>query len=164
MARGTLEIVSELAAPAAAVWQHAITMSGVSYELGPWLRMTVPPGARTLQFLPDVDAKIPLPLELGRSWLLLVGVLPVDYDDLRIVEIDPGRRFLERSTMATMRVWQHERLVETLGARDGAGCRVTDRLAWEPRVLTPASIAGAIVRAVFSHRHARLRARFGAVA
>lgn len=164
MTQGTFEIVSELAAPAAAVWQHAITMDGVSYELGPWLRMSAPPGARTLQFLPDVDAPVRLPLPLGRSWLLMFGFLPVDYDDLRIVEVDPGRRFLERSTMATMRVWQHERLVEPLGAREDARCRVTDRLAWEPRVLTPASIAGAIVRAVFSHRHARLLARFGGIA
>jgi hypothetical protein len=62
----------------------------------------------------------------GRSWILLFGLIPVDYDDLGIAELEPGRRFLERSTMLSMGFWEHERL------------------------------AGAIVAFLFRHRHRRL--------
>ena len=67
-------------------------------------------------------------MELGRSWILLGGLLPVDYDDLKLAELEPGRRFLERSRTLTFSVWQHERIVEP----EGEGrCRVTDRLGFE---------------------------------
>lgn len=46
---------------------------------------------------------------LGRAWLRLFGVIPFDYDCLTIVELEPGRRFLERSTMLSIRVVEHER-------------------------------------------------------
>ena len=41
------------------------------------------------------------PVASGRSWILLFGVMPVDYDDLGLERIEPGRGFLERSTMLT---------------------------------------------------------------
>ena len=49
---------------------------------------------------------------LGRSWILLGRVLPVDYDDLCLAELEPGRRFLERSRTLAFAVWQHERVIE----------------------------------------------------
>ena len=153
-----VEQASRLAAPAGEVWDWALTPAGINYELGPWLRMTVPPGLRGRNVADVRPGERP-----GRSWLLLSGVLPVDYDDLGIVELEPGRRFLERSTMATMRLWQHERVIEPAG--EGA-CGITDRLSFElrrPLAAMPGSarLARAIVAFVFRHRHRRLRARFG---
>ena len=40
----------------------------------------------------------------------LLRVLPVEYDDLTIAELEPGRRFLERSTMMTLRRWMPDSL------------------------------------------------------
>ena len=88
-------------------------------------------------------------MPLGRSWILLGGVLPVDYDDLCLAELEPGRRFLERSRTLAFRVWQHERVVEPEGA---GACGVTDRA--RLRVQAPRSLwipgaerlAAAIVR------------------
>jgi hypothetical protein len=91
--------------------------------------------------------------------LLLFGLLPVDYDDLCLAELEPGRRFLERSEMLSMRLWQHERIVEP----EGDGARVTDRLRFELRRV-PAAIPGSarvaawIVARFFAHRHRRLDA------
>jgi hypothetical protein len=98
---------------------------------------------------------------LGRSWILLFGVVPVEYDDLRLVELEPGRRFLERSQMATLHLWQHERIVEPVGE---GSCRVTDRLVFElrrPLAVLPGAqrLARAIVAALFRHRHRRLVGR-----
>jgi ligand-binding SRPBCC domain-containing protein len=81
----------------------------------------------------------------------------VDYDELRFGRMEPGRGFLERSAKRSMRVWEHER---TLEAR-GDGCLVVDRLSFVPRLAVPALLPRAIVGLVFSHRHRRLRRRFG---
>ena len=49
---------------------------------------------------------------LFRSWLLVGGLLPVDYDDVSFAEVEPGRRFLERSSLLSQSVWEHERTIE----------------------------------------------------
>jgi ligand-binding SRPBCC domain-containing protein len=95
---------------------------------------------------------------LCRSWLLLLCVLPVDWSDLTLVELEPGRRFLERSPMFSMAFWQHERIV----APSAQGTTVVDQLMFHPRLL-PRVLARASVALFFRHRHARLRRRFGGV-
>ncbi|MGI9020731.1 MAG: hypothetical protein ACR2G3_08490 [Solirubrobacterales bacterium] len=150
---GNVEQVSVVAAPAGDVWERAITEEGINHELGPWLRMTMPPGLRG-STIDDVEVGVPL----GRSWLLALRLVPVDYDDLCLAELEPGRRFLERSTMLSMRLWQHERIVEPQGPDSAI---VTDRLAFELRRL-PAAIPGSarfaswLVGRIFAHRHRRL--------
>lgn len=142
-----VEVRSTVAAPAPAVWERVASFEGVNHELGPWLRMTAPDAIR------DIDAdSVPLGARWFRSWVLLFGVVPVDYDDLCIVELEPGHRFLERSSMATMRIWQHERILEP----EGDATRVTDRLTFTPRLLVPRALARFAVRALFRHRHRRL--------
>jgi ligand-binding SRPBCC domain-containing protein len=123
------------------------------------MRMTTPATLRG-KTVDDVEVG----QRLGRSWLLLFGVLPFDYDDLALAELEPGRRFLERSTMLSMRRWEHERAVEPRG--DGA-CEVTDRIAFElrrPLARVPGLRAAvrAILGRLFAHRHRRLAQHFGA--
>lgn len=145
---------SELSVAAGEMWRRAITPEGINHELRPLLRMTIPVALRGRN-LDEVEAGEPL----GRSWILLAGLLPVDYDDLFLAELDPSRRFLERSRTLAFELWEHERTVEP---RTGGGCTVTDRLAFRLKPL-PARIPGAlglarlIVAALFSHRHRRLR-------
>jgi ligand-binding SRPBCC domain-containing protein len=143
-----VSITSRLPAPAEAVWARVTTFEGVNDELRPVMRMTAPAHVRELS-----EDTVVLGERLFRSWILLLGLLPVDYDDITLVELEPGRRFLERSPMLSMRSWQHERVVEP----DGDGCTVTDRLEFEPRLPLPAA---PVVRALFRHRHRRLRRRF----
>ncbi|MEO8091697.1 MAG: hypothetical protein ABI726_03175 [bacterium] len=155
----SVEQVSHLAAPAGKVWARAITPEGINHELGPWLRMTMPPGLRGATI---DDARVGE--RLGRGWLLLGGVLPVNYDDLCLAEVEPGRRFLERSSMLSLRVWQHERIVEPAAEE---GCTVTDRLSLRlrrPLAWIPGAdrIAAAIVGRLFAHRHRRLATHFEA--
>ncbi len=146
------EIESHLRAPADVVWARATTMDGVNDELGPWLQMTAPAQARGLDLR---DAPIGRPL--FRSWLLVGGVLPVDFDDLAFARVDRAGAFEERSTMLSMRRWEHDRRVR---AMDG-GCLVRDELRFEPRVPGTGPLVARIVAAVFRHRHARLRRRYG---
>jgi hypothetical protein len=148
------EIASDLATPSEVVWQHAMSLDGVNRELMPLVRMTVPRGLAGAT-LDDV----PLGQRLGRSWLLLLGLVPVDYDDLTIVEREPGRRFFEQSTMLTQSRWWHERIVEPLPG----GCRIVDRLRWQGRVRPFGALFRLAVPLLFRHRHRRLCRRFGAL-
>jgi ligand-binding SRPBCC domain-containing protein len=105
--------------------------------------------------------EVPLGTPIGRSWLLLFGIIPFDYDKITIAERDHGRRFLEKSTMMSMARWEHER---TLEERDG-GCLVKDRLTFHLR--PPGRwIPGAhrfvawVLSKLFSHRHRKLQRFF----
>lgn len=148
----------EIPAPPAQVWARVSRMAGVNDEFWPWLRMTVPRSFRG----GSLDG-LPLGEVAGRSWLLLLGFIPFDYDDLLIAEREPGRRFRETSTMLSMSRWEHER---TLEPRDGgAGTVVHDRLTFElrkPLARVPglgAAVTSA-VSALFAHRHRPLERAF----
>lgn len=149
--RAEFSIGSRLRAEPAAVWERATSAEGINAELGPLLGMTVPRGVESL----DLHALEPGPL--GRSWLLLFGLVPVDYDDIGLERIEPGRGFLERSTMLSQRLWEHERTIE---AAPG-GATLVDRLAWEPRPPLPGRSMRPAVAAVFRHRHRQLQRHFG---
>ena len=149
--RAEFRIASLLPVEPAAVWERAMSAEGINAELGPVLRMTVPRGLDSL----DLHGLEPGPL--GRSWLLLFGFLPIDYDDIGLERIEPGRGFLERSTMLSQRLWEHERTIEP---REG-GSVISDRLAWEPRPPMPGRALRPLIATVFGHRHRQLRRHFG---
>jgi len=127
-------------------------MSGVNRELAPLARMTVPREFASL----DLE-RAPLGQRAFRSWILALGFLPIDYDDLTFVELEPGHRFLERSTMLTQRVWEHERVVEPAGA----GCVISDRVRFEPRIPVLGPLFLVVFRLAFRLRHRNLRRLFG---
>lgn len=116
---------------------------------------TIDPGMT----IEDIELAVPV----GRSWIKFARI-PVDYDDLCLVERGPGLRFLERSKLATARVWEHEREVIATSAET---CELTDRLAIELRaplrVIGGARLAPRIIRRLFTHRHQRLAERWGAL-
>jgi ligand-binding SRPBCC domain-containing protein len=145
---------SRLAAPADTVWAAVSTMDGVNDELMPLMRMSHP--ADLARFDDDVDVRPGL--VVFHSWLLLFGVLPIDRHALAFDRLIPGRGFDERSHSWLQREWIHRRRVEPIGPD---ACRVRDELAFEPRVPSAAPLVKPVVRRLFTHRHRRLRARFG---
>jgi hypothetical protein len=154
----TVRVSSVLAVEASRLWHHVVTIDGVNRELRPWFRMTVPRGFRGKSIADLEPGARP-----GRSWLLLGGVVPVDFDDFGLAEIEPPRRFLERSRMPALEPWEHERVIEPLGR---SSCRVTDTLGFALRrgpsaIPGAAQLAGGIVGALFRHRHRRLAKLYG---
>lgn len=143
----------EVDAPAAAVWDRVTDPDGINHEMRPWLTMTMPRAIRGTT-LRDIELGRPA----GRAWLRLFGLVPFDADHLTVVELEPGRRFLERSTMLSMRLWEHERTL----APTARGTRVRDRVTFEPRLPVPgaAALTARVVDAFFRHRQRRLRAHF----
>lgn len=144
-----VEVSSVLRAEPSEVWAGIRTMAGVNDELSPWVRMTHPAGAFGLE-----DA--PLGELAFQSWLLLLGVLPFDRHRLVLEEVEPGRRFLERSSTWLQRLWQHERTLEP----HPEGCRVTDRVTVQPRIPGAAALTRPLVGFLFRSRHRVLRRRY----
>src|SRR5262249_9066864 len=104
--RAEITVSSDLEASADAVWARAIDPAGINHELAPLMRITVTQGAEN-SGLDD-----PEPGHIGRSWVLLFGFIPFAYDDITVLRVEPGRGFLERSTMLSQRLWEHERTLE----------------------------------------------------
>jgi ligand-binding SRPBCC domain-containing protein len=149
--RAGIEVSSRLDAAPDEVWARIATPEGINDELQPWLRMTVPGGA-------DLNLNsIEVGKPLGRSWVLLLGLIPIDYDEITIAELDRGRGFVERSTMLSQRAWEH---VRTIREADG-GSQLTDSISWEPRLPVPGSALRPLFKTIFGHRHRRLVRHFG---
>lgn len=145
---------SELTAEAESVWRHAVSPEGINSEFRPFLRMTFPVGVA------DIAAGWQPGRRLFRSWILFACILPVEYDDIVMEEVEPGRRFLERSSMLLQRVWEHERVI----APSAAGCRVTDRICFTPRLPGTGILFLPLYKVVFRWRHRNLQRRFGGAA
>src|SRR5690348_16550125 len=97
-------VVSRLRTSADKVWDHASHVTGVNRELWPLVRMTYP--AAMARLAPET---VPLGRRAFRSWILLFGLLPVEYDDVTLAELTPGRSFHEVSRTMSMREWHHRR-------------------------------------------------------
>jgi ligand-binding SRPBCC domain-containing protein len=148
----TFERTSLVAAAPDEVWQRVTSAAGINYELMPIMRMSIP---RSLKNKSIQD--VPIGKKIGRSWFFLLGFLPIDFDDITIAEYEPGRRFLEQSTMMSMSKWEHER---TLTGRGGAS-EICDRVTFRLRPPTgwiPGAhkVIGAFLSWLFGHRHRRL--------
>lgn len=139
-------------APVAEVWARVVTAEGIDHELRPLLSMTMPAGLREA----SIDT-VPVGRPLGRAYLRLGGLLPVEYDDLVLVDVDPPRSFHERSSMASARVWEHRRVLDPVG---DTSTQVTDHLRIEPRLPLPPVLLRTIVDLLFAQRHRRLRTWF----
>ena len=155
-----VERTSVLAAPPGPVWRHATSMAGVNLELSPYVRMTSPAHLGDLSALAG-DRSL-LGRVAFRSWLLAFGCLPFDRHSLRLLDVEDrgtaGGSFQEDSTSWVQARWRHDRRVDPAG--DGSS--VTDRVEVTPRVAMSRPVDAAVVGFLFSHRHRRLRDRFGA--
>ncbi len=147
----SFEIESHLRVSPDALWETVVTPAGVNAEFRPLLRMTFPKSVERLVMGSQPGQR------LFRSWILLFGFLPVEYDDIVFDEFEEGRRFLERSTMLTQRLWQHEREIVAVAS----GSRIIDRITFESRIPALEGIQRMVFRLVFRYRHARLRSIYG---
>jgi hypothetical protein len=149
----TLQFQSKLHTSRAELWSWMSSARGINFELGPWMRMTIPKGVRNW-----TDVKVAPGKPLFRSFVLLLGFIPFDYSDLTLIEFREGEGFLEQSPMAWMKLWRHERRIQESLGEPGVMI-LTDMLTFEPRMMK--SIIRGIVQQVFQHRHRRLRKHFG---
>ena len=149
---GEFVVSSRLSVAPKILWNHAVSPTGVNREIRPLLRMTFPRNITDVTFSWQPNKR------LYRSWLLLGGILPLDYDDVSFAEVEPGCRFIESSRSFSQRLWKHERIIEPY---DHGSC-LTDRVRFEPRLRALTPLYDSVLRALFKLRHRNLRRLFGA--
>ena len=86
-------------------------------------------------------------------------MLPVDFDDLVLESVEPGRGFRERSRLGSCSAWHHDRTLQPLA---GGGTRVVDAVAFAPRLRAAGGLQALVFEAAFRWRHQRLRTLWGA--
>jgi ligand-binding SRPBCC domain-containing protein len=146
----SLRFESKLHAPTELVWEWITSVKGISAEMWPFFRMTTPKGIRSLS-----DLQIKPGVRMFRSYVFLFGVLPIDYSDMTLVELDSGSGFVEQSPMGSMKSWRHERrIVPCLS--DPSAVLLVDQLTFRPRIAK--RLVEWFIRHVFTHRHKVLRA------
>jgi ligand-binding SRPBCC domain-containing protein len=150
----SLRFESKLQAPKASVWEWITSIEGISAEMWPYFRMTTPKGIRSL-----TDLKVNLGDRLFRSYVFLFGVLPIDYSDMTLIELDPGQGFVEQSPMGSMTLWRHERRLIPFPSEKGT-VQLVDQLTFQPRFVS--RFVGWFIKQVFVNRHKVLRAHFSA--
>jgi len=144
--------VSEIDSPIDQVWDSITTQEGINLEMGPYLKMTMP-----RRFRGKSIADVTPGTRIGKSFLLLFGIIPFGYDDITITSIEPRRMFREESVMTGMRIWVHHRTLEPKGDKTVLSDEIT--LAPQaPMGLIPGwgALLRRILSAFFSHRHRRL--------
>jgi ligand-binding SRPBCC domain-containing protein len=146
-------ITSFVKTPREAVWSRISQISGVNEEFYPILKMTCP--EPNMRISPSHITGKPL----FRSWLLLLGIMPIEYDLIQIVACEDGVGFTEKSSMALMSEWHHQRILVSTAR----GTRITDNLKFRPRrgVFFLGWLFKRIVAALFRYRHHRLGEMFG---
>ena len=133
-------------------WGWITSFAGINTELKPYVTMSAPKGVQSID---DVEIQFGKPL--FRSWLKLFGIMPIDYSNLTLVELKAGEGFLERSSMGSMKIWQHERKI----LPEGNGVLIIDELMFESRL--PSVVALPIVKMLFKNRHKKLDEYFNGV-
>lgn len=146
----TLSFETQLTASPDAAWRWITSVDGISREMAPFLRMSVPQGVTDLSSV-SFQSGVPM----FTSWITLFGLLPVDCSKLTLMSLSPGTGFVEQSPMGSMKLWRHERQITPLPT----GCRITDTLTFEPRFAK--ELTTRIIQAFFSHRHRMQRRHLG---
>lgn len=129
-----------------------ITLRGVNAELWPLVKMTA-----SAQWANVPLAQWPEKQQLFKSWILLLGILPIDRHAFYLQAVLPGRGFVETSSSTVNAQWNHTRIIVPIAG----GCRVTDSVEYQSRVPLLGEALKPTYQLVFWWRHRRLRAQFG---
>ncbi len=148
----TFEEMSHINISAADFMDNQLTMIGVNYELGPFLRMSCPK-----EWEQRLLTEWQTGASLFRSVISVLWVLPIDVHTFYMESVS-AHGFEEHSSSWMNSLWAHKRTVEA----DGASCKIHDVVEFTPRVRIIGALASLIYKTVFKHRHKRLKVRFGA--
>ena len=149
----SLRFESKLHSPVERVWEWITSVKGISAEMWPFFRMTTPKGVSSLN-----DVQIKPGVRMFRSYVFLFGVLPIDYSDMTLLDLNVGEGFTEQSPMGSMKLWRHERRIVPCPS-DPNAVLLVDQLTFQPCMAR--RLVGWFIRRVFSHRHEVLKANLG---
>ena len=142
---------SQLAVPPERVLSE-LTMRNVNAELKPLATMTMPD-----EWADRPIAEWPVQQPLFSSWVLLLGLLPIDRHHMRMHRIIPEQGFEEDSSTSFNRFWRHTRHI----SKAAGGCQVTDSIEYQSRIPGLDILLRPIYALVFRRRHRQLKSKYG---
>lgn len=148
-----VEVSSRLKCKRQVIWESISSINGANKEFYPLLKMTCP--FPDLRINPSLITDRPL----FRSWLLLFGLFPIEFDLIRLTKVIENECFEEKSSMALISEWNHHRYLST-PSNDNETI-VIDTIQFLPRIPGSGLIFLFVVRWLFQYRHFRLRQMFG---
>ncbi len=146
----SFEMKTQLTVSANELAHDTLNMSGINYELGPLLKMSAPD---KWQSKPITDW--PTNQSLFISTILLLGLIPIDRHYFNFKKID-SFGFNENSKSLMNTLWSHERLIKS----NGTGSVITDVIIYKSKLVILGNLIMPIYKAIFKHRHNRLRAKY----
>ena len=147
------EITSTLKGDLKEISTHLLSMDGVNYELFPLVKMTAPP-----EWADKPLIYWPLKSDLFTSTILLFGLIPVDLHKFKLKEVHISG-FNESSSSTWNKEWHHQRTI----SEQGSGCLVHDVVEYVPNVSLLGRTSMPVYKAIFRHRHRRLRTKYGTI-
>jgi len=87
--------------------------------------------------------------------VLLLGFLPVDVHHFKLLAVD-SMGIKESSQSLMNSVWSHERIISA----NGADAKVRDVVYYEGKVAWLGKLLQPLYRAIFVHRHKRLKSKY----
>lgn len=144
-------VSSDLEVSPKEAWKLVGTMEGVNLELKPLAQMTFPKSKS--EFNPN---NIIIGKPLFRSWILLFGILPIDYDEITFQTLKTDVGFIESSKMLSQKLWQHERKLQPTPF----GCKITDTIKFTPKLSFLGFFYSFSFKLAFRNRHRNLRRMF----
>lgn len=146
----SFEIETQLAVSPNELAHDSLSMSGVNFELGPLLKMSAPD---IWQSKPITEW--PTNQNLFGSNVLLLGLIPIDRHYFKFRTIS-SFGFNESSKSVMNKLWSHERIIKSAGS----GSVVKDIIIYESKLGISGNLFMPIYKAIFKHRHNRLRAKY----
>ena len=148
----SLKFESKLRTDREKLWTWISSVKGISKELWPLVKMTVPPEVLSIENLPFKPG-----VKVFRSYLLLGGLIPFDYWDLTLTELTANYGFVENSTIGLMQHWRYERIISE-HPTDTQMMILTDQMEFAPRFAP--RMTEYFVKKLFEHRHKVLQNGF----
>jgi len=144
----TFEIESILPVEPIRLYLELLNINGVNCELAPYIKMSAPKQWRTKPI-----SEWPVGEFLFSSRVTLLGLIPIDSHGFKFSAVSESG-FTETSKTLMNKEWNHTRSI----VKAGEGSKVRDHIEYKSKLGFMGYILLPMLKAIFKHRHNKLKA------
>jgi len=145
------EIATHLSVEPVKLYRELLTINGVNRELAPYINMSAPKQWRAKQI-----SEWPVGAFFFNSRVTLFGLIPIDSHRFKFSEVSESG-FSESSKTLMNKEWNHTRSIVAAGS----GSKVKDLIEYKSKLSIVGIILMPVFKAIFKHRHKKLKAKYG---
>ena len=145
------EVESDLSVEPAKLYRELLNISGVNRELAPYIKMSAPK-----QWSVKPICEWPVGEFLFYSRVTLFGLIPIDSHGFKFSTVSESG-FSETSKTFMHKEWNHTRSI----VKADEGSKVRDHIEYKSKLGFFGYILMPVFKAIFKHRHNKLKAKYG---